>query len=137
MRLVLDTNVLISAALKDKSLPAIAVHLASQRGILLKSDETERQLFEVMSRPRLSPLIAPATHEWLRSLLATAERIAISEKVVACRDATDDKFLELAVNGNADFIVSGDADLLVLNPFRGIPILPPALFVQAATRVSP
>jgi predicted nucleic acid-binding protein len=46
------------------------------------------------------------------------------------RSPTDDKFLELAVNGQADIIVSGDADLLQLDPFRGIPIVTPAAFVQ-------
>jgi predicted nucleic acid-binding protein len=48
---------------------------------------------------------------------------------VACRDPTDDKFLELAVSGNADLILSGDKDLLTLHPFRGIPIVTPAAFV--------
>jgi len=60
--------------------------------------------------------------------------VTISERIAAWRDATDDKFLELAVNGKADMIVSGDADLLVLNPFRGIPIVSPAAFVQGAAR---
>lgn len=45
---------------------------------------------------------------------------------------TDDKFLELAVNGHADLIVSGDADLLALGPFRGIPIITPATFLRGA-----
>ncbi len=56
--------------------------------------------------------------------------VAISERIAECRDPTDDKFLELAVNGRADMIVTGDLDLLVLNPFRGIPIIEPAAFVQ-------
>ena len=133
MRVVIDTNVFVSAALKDKSLPAIAVHLVEQRGTLLKSVETERQLFDVLARPYLAALIAPATQAWFQKLLATAEAVAITERIAACRDATDDKFLELAINGRADLIVSGDADLLVLNPFRGIPIVAPATFVQGAT----
>ena len=45
--------------------------------------------------------------------------MTITERVAACRDPKDDKFLELAVNGRADLIVSGDADLLVLDTFRG------------------
>ena len=48
-----------------------------------------------------------------------------------CRDPEDDHILELAVNGNATYIVTGDADLLVLNPFRGVKILTPAEFLQA------
>jgi len=63
-------------------------------------------------------------------LMAIAELVPIIERIAACRDPTDDKFLELAVNGRADLIVTGDADLLTLNPFRSIPIIPPAVFVQ-------
>jgi putative PIN family toxin of toxin-antitoxin system len=68
----------------------------------------------------------------MRTLLQAAETVVITERIAACRDPTDDKFLELAVNGQAGMIVSGDADLLALNPFRGIPIVPPATFVQGA-----
>lgn len=66
--------------------------------------------------------------------MASAELVTISERIAACRDPTDDKFLELVVNGHADLIVTGDADLLTLNPFRDIPIVTPAKFVQAVAR---
>lgn len=134
MRIVVDTNVFISAALKDKSLPSIALHLATQRAVLLKSAATEAQLLAVIARPYLAPLIAPVTIDWLKQLMAKAELVTITESIAACRDATDDKFLELAVSGHADCILTGDADLLVLNPFRGIPIVNPATFVQGASR---
>ncbi len=134
MRIVVDTNVFVSAALKDKSLPSIALHLATQRAVLLKSAATETQLLEVIARPYLAKLIAPAISDWFKQLMAKAELVAITEKIAACRDHTDDKFLELAVSGHADFILTGDADLLVLNPFRGIPIVTPATFVQGAVR---
>ena len=134
MRVVVDTNVFVSAALKDKSLPALAVHVIEQHGALLKSIATEPQLFEVLARPYLASLVAPATHAWLKKILAAAETIMITERITACRDPTDDKFLELAVNGQADLVVSGDGDLLTLNPFRGIPIVSPATFMQGAAR---
>jgi predicted nucleic acid-binding protein len=66
--------------------------------------------------------------------MAAAELVTITERIAACRDATDDKFLELAVSGRADLIVTGDADLLALNPFRDIPIITPGVFVQGASR---
>jgi putative PIN family toxin of toxin-antitoxin system len=132
MRVVVDTNVFISAALKDMSLPALAVRLVSQRGTLLKSLSTERQLLDVMARPYFARLISHAAHQWLVDLLAAAEPVVIAETFSVCRDRTDDKFLELAVSGRADCIVSGDSDLLVLNPFRGIPIVSPAAFVKEA-----
>jgi putative PIN family toxin of toxin-antitoxin system len=134
MRVVVDTNVFVSAALKDKSLPAVALHLSTQHGTLLKSSATEQQLFEVLARPRLASLISPDAIEWFKKLLAAAEFINITERISECRDPTDDKFLELAMNGQADMIISGDADLLVLNPFRGIPIVGAAAFVEATAR---
>ena len=60
----------------------------------------------------------PSFRDDLAKMLARAELVAITERIAACRDPTDDKFLELAVNGRADLIVTGDADLLALNPFR-------------------
>lgn len=134
MRVVVDTNVFISAALKDNSLPALAVHIVEQRGCLLKSTATEQQLFDVLARPYFAHLVSHVTHNWLKKILAAAESVVINHRIAVCRDPTDDKFLELAVNGHADFIVTGDADLLVLNPFRGILIVSPATFVQGMAR---
>ena len=134
MRVVVDTNVLISAALKEQSLPSMAVHLATESGVLLKSTITEQELFVTLDRPRLAPLIPSRYRDWLSELLAAAELVTIAERITGCRDPNDDKFLELAVNGHADLIVSGDADLLTLNPFQGIPIVAPAIFVQRVPR---
>jgi len=130
MRVVIDTNVFVSAGLKHRSPPSDAVHLAAERHLLLKSTTTEQELFITLARPRLAPLIPLSFRDWLEDVLAAAEVVHIAERIVACRDPKDDKFLELAVNGHADLIVSGDADLLVLDPFRGIPIVTPAIFVQ-------
>jgi putative PIN family toxin of toxin-antitoxin system len=134
MRVVVDTNIFISAALKEKSLPGMAAHVVEESCVLLKSPATERELFITLARPRLAPLIPPAFHVWLTGLFAAAELVPIAERIAACRDAKDDKFLELAVNGHADLIVSGDRDLLALNPFRDIPIVTPAIFVQGVAR---
>ncbi len=134
MRVVIDTGVFISAAIKAQTVPNIAVYRAAQRGVLLKSSSTEAELIEVIDRPYLARLIAPAARARVLELMALAELVPIAERIAACRDPKDDKFLELAVNGQADVIVSGDADLLVLNPFRGILVVPPATFVHGAAR---
>ena len=76
----------------------------------------------------------PAFRDDLAKLLARAKLVTVTERITACRDPHDDKFLELAVNGLADLIVSGDADLLALNPFRDIPILTPAAIMQRMAR---
>ncbi|MGO9019489.1 MAG: putative toxin-antitoxin system toxin component, PIN family [Syntrophobacteraceae bacterium] len=133
MRVVVDTNVLVSAALSAKSSPAVAVYLAEHRCILLKSTETEQELFQVVAREQLARLIAPPFLDWLSMLLDAAELVTITERVTECLDPKDDKFLELALNGRADIIISGDHHLLTLDPFRGIPIVKPAAFVQIVT----
>jgi uncharacterized protein len=134
MRLVVDTNVFVSAALKENSLPFLVVRWIDQHDGLLKSTATERQLLEVLDRPYIVAATIPSLREGLTRMLGAAELVPITERIAACRDPTDDKFLELAVNGRADLIVSGDGDLLALNPFREIPIVTPAAFVQGVTR---
>jgi uncharacterized protein len=132
MRIVVDTNILVSAALKQASLPAIALHQAVRHDTLLKSAATEAQFLEVIARPYLVSLIRLETRDWVTQLMASAELVKIAEHVAICRDPTDDKFLDLAINGRADLILTGDKDLLVLNPFRGIPIVAPVTFAKAA-----
>ena len=130
MRIVADTNIFASASLKESSFPAIVVRWLDQYGGLLKSHATERQLIEVLQRPYFAARISPTFWIAVHRILAQAELVPIVEQVTACRDPTDDKFLELAINGHADLIVTGDNDLLVLSPFRGIPIVTPAAFAQ-------
>jgi uncharacterized protein len=67
-------------------------------------------------------------------MLAAAELVSIGKRIAVCRDPKDDMIFELAVNGRAELIVTGDADLLALNPLRAIPIVTPAAFVQGVLR---
>jgi uncharacterized protein len=132
MRLVVDTNIFVNAVLKSESFPASVVRWVDRHGGLLKSEATERQLLDVLQRPYIAARMLYAFIENVRRILAGAELVAITERIAACRDQTDDKFLELAVNGKADLIVFGDGDLLVLNPFWDIPVVTPATLMRAA-----
>ncbi len=132
MRIVVDANIFVSAALKQTSLPAIALHQAAQHHTLLKSAATEARFFEVIARPDFASLIRSETRDWVTQLMASAEPVTITEHITVCRNPTDDRFLELAINGHADLILTGDKDLLVPNPFRGIPIVAPVTFATAA-----
>ncbi len=134
MRVVVDTNVFVSVALKELSWPGMVVRWIDKYGGLLKTTVMEQEVMEVLQRPRFAPKIAPYFLDNLRRLFATAEVVAIAERIAACRDPKDDKFLELAVSGRTDVIVSGDADLLVLDGFRGIPIVDPAVFGRSQVR---
>jgi putative PIN family toxin of toxin-antitoxin system len=134
MRIVVDTNVFVSAALKASSLPFIVVRWIDRHGDLLKSIATEQEVLRVLQRPHLAAVTASSFRDDLAMMLAVAELVTITERIAACRDPKDDKFLELAINGRADLIVSGDGDLLALDPFRNIPIVTPATFVQGMAR---
>lgn len=130
MRLVIDTNVFVSAALKANSLPFLVVRWIERHGTLLKSKETEEELIGVLSRPYLSRVIDQVFGDGLLALVANAELVEITKVVQLCRDPKDDKFLELALNGKADLIISGDGDLLAVSPFRNISVLTPAAFLE-------
>jgi putative PIN family toxin of toxin-antitoxin system len=134
MRLVVDTNVFVSAALKENSVPFLVARWIDRHDGLLKSVATEQQLLDVLRRPYIEATTIPSLREGVARMLTAAELVLITERIAACRDPTDDKFLELAVNGHADLIVSGDRDLLALNPFRQIPIVTPAAFVHGVVR---
>jgi putative PIN family toxin of toxin-antitoxin system len=135
MRLVVDTNVFVSAALKQASWPGMVVRRLDRHGGLLKTDMTESEVLAVLPRPCIASKIAPLFLENVCRLLALATLVEITETVTGCRDADDDKFLGLAVNGEADVIVRGDADLLALDRFRGIPIITLAAFLYGSAAV--
>jgi predicted nucleic acid-binding protein len=119
--------------LKQSSWPGELVRWLDRYGGLLKSAITEAQVFEVLRRPYFARSVSPSFIDGVRRIFSQAELMTIDERVVACRDPTDDKFLELAVNGRADVLVTGDLDLLILNPFRGLPIITPRVFVHELT----
>lgn len=101
-----------------------AFRKARQLGEILSSVPTAEELNEVLSRDKFDRYVSRADRErFLAAFIRVAIVIEVSETITACRDRKDDKFLELAVSGDAACIVTGDDDLLELNPFRGIPIL--------------
>ena len=129
-RFVVDTNTLVSRLLLSGSIPAQAVDQAIRTGDLLFSDATLTELNEVLRRPKFDRYLEPVDRDkYMRLLARLAIVVEITHTVQSCRDPKDDKFLEVAFNGRADVIISGDADLLELNPFRGIPILSPREFL--------
>jgi putative PIN family toxin of toxin-antitoxin system len=130
-RFVVDTNTLVSSILMANSIPDKAVKRIRQSGIILTSVETLEELKEVLSRPKFDKYVDSATRsEFIAKFAQQSELVTIEETVIACRDPKDDKFLELAVNGKADYLITGDKDLLVLHPFRDIEIINPSDFLN-------
>jgi putative PIN family toxin of toxin-antitoxin system len=129
-RIVVDTNVLISRLLVPESASGRALRRAAESGQLLVSEATVEELATVLGRPKFDPYLSIADRkEFVRLLGRIAEMIPIVRVVRACRDPRDDKFLEVAVNGRADLIITGDRDLLELNPFMDTAILNPAAYL--------
>ena len=125
-RIVVDTNVLISRLLLPASVSARAVRKAVDVGQLVVSEATMAELAVVAGRAKFDPYLSIADRqEFIRLLGRTAVMVPIVRVVRACRDPRDDKFLEAAVNGRADLIITGDRDLRELNPFMGIAIPQP------------
>lgn len=134
LRAVLDTNVAVSAALFFPSVPQQVVDYIVENGIFLLSEATLYELGDVILRPRFDRHASrERRRDFLNTLLLASEQVEITHRIAICRDPTDDKFLELALSGSASHIITGDNDLLALHPFRGIAIIPPALFLAQQT----
>ena len=132
-RWVFDTNLVISRLLAPTGTAAQVVDRALGAGVLLVSQATLQELAEVLARPRFDPYVSPAERQdFLRLLGGVARLVHISHQLQACRDPKDDKFLDVAIHGQAHTIVTGDKDLLALHPFHGVPIVTAAQFLAMA-----
>lgn len=134
MRVVVDTSVLVSGLIRHQGPPGdILRALRDGRFIVVYSHETLMEVVEVLGRDffRSKYHIQFNDIEVLVSLIRLrGDAVVPAQKITDCRDPKDNKFLEAAVAGEADYLVSGDGDLLSLNPYRGIPILSPAEFLE-------
>src|SRR4029453_18754516 len=111
-RYVLDTNTLVSAVLFEHSLPGQALRRALKRGEILVSPATLEELAEVLQREKFDRYVTAAEREeFLEAFVERATFIETTEEIRICRDAKDDKFLELAISGRAVYLISGDRDL--------------------------
>jgi len=115
----------------DGSKPSKAFDIGINQGVLLFSLSTLAELEEVLWRNKFDRYISyEERKQFLTGLILHSTPIETNETISKCRDPKDNKFLELAVCGKANFIISGDEDLLVLNPFRNIQIITPDSFLK-------
>jgi len=135
MRVVIDTNILVRALIRPRgSVGPLLLRLRSGHFTLLYTQSLLEELVDVLSRPHLRNKYG-VTEDDVKTvvalLLLRGEAVSVSQSLTVCRDPKDDKFLETAMAGKADVIVSGDEDLPVLDPFEGIPIVSPAEFLRS------
>ena len=135
IRAVVDTSIVVRAVLKPLgTVGPILDWLAEKRYRLLYSEAILEEVVDVLARPRLRrrfPLRGRDSQAVVDLILLRGEAVEPRHRLTVCRDPKDDKFLEVAVEGRADSLVSGDEDLPVLHPSQGIPIVRPSEFLAA------
>jgi putative PIN family toxin of toxin-antitoxin system len=131
MRVVVDTNILVSFAIRpNQDFERLFDYLAGH-GVTLISEETITELFAVLSREKFRTYIPQdSAIDYVEWYAGISESVTVAENVAACRDPKDDKFLSLAVAGKTNCIVSGDRDLLDMVAYDGIPVYRAAEFLK-------
>ena len=134
MRVVIDTNVVVSSLIKRTGNPIQLMELAqAKRFDVIVSDEVLGEYISVLQRPNMLPLHgleSSSVAQVVWDLFSLAFHVSPTESLrVVNEDPKDDKFIECAVDGGADFLVSGDRHLLTLGSFQGIPIVTRAMFI--------
>jgi putative PIN family toxin of toxin-antitoxin system len=130
-RFVFDVNVLMSSLLTRNSKPEQALKKSQLSGQIIMSQAIWMELEQVIMRPKFDKYITVEERQrFLLDFFTVIEFTEITESISVCRDFKDDKLLELAVSGRAESIITGDQDLLILNPFRDIQILTVQSFLE-------
>ena len=133
MRVVVDTGVLVSGLIRPQGTTGDVLRaLRDGHFVIIYTTPTIIEIIEVLERQpfRVKYQIQPDDITVLVNLIRLRGELVLPQiTVTECRDPKDNKFLEAALTSKADAIVSGDSDLLELNPFQGIPILRPAEFL--------
>jgi uncharacterized protein len=128
LRVVLDTNCVVSALLFDGRLAWLRAAWQNGKITPLLSQATTRELLRVLAYPKFQ-LSANEREDVLAEFLPFAETVAqpaATPRIPQIRDPHDQAFLELAISGGADALVTGDSDLLVIASQISLPILSPA-----------
>lgn len=130
-RVVVDTNVVVSAALWPYSTPGNALRKVLHSATWVANRSMVAELLDVLPRPKFDRYVDPVARRLLLGqFLDAMEIVTTVVDVHACRDPRDNHVLEAAVNGAADLIITGDEDLLALNPFHEVRILTPTDYLK-------
>jgi uncharacterized protein len=135
-KIVFDTNVLISAFIVKNGIPAqILTHRAPFT--IVTSEEILSELLEKLQLPRLRnkySLTDTLIAGYLTSLREISSMVTVHTTVTIVRDPDDNKVLACAVDGKAEYVVTGDPDLLVIGTYQGITMLSPAQLLEVLQR---
>jgi len=138
VRAILDTNVFIAGLLWRGSPHVLLEHARAGTLAVISSSTLIAELDNVLGRAKFAAILSKTS----TSLERTIAEVRLLAELIdppplehpVCRDSTDDHVLALALSANADMVVSGDDDLLVLGSFANIPIVTPADAVKRLVR---
>lgn len=129
-RAVYDTNIIVSALLKPKSLPASLVALGNARAVqVYLSPLVLAEYDEVLRRPRFGFLPA-FVDRFIGEITAAAVMVDPAERLTAATDEPDNRFLECALAARADYLVTGNLRHFPAPEFEGIRIVSPVTFAE-------
>ena len=129
-RVVLDTGVLVSAAICPRSVPALALEKALLQFEVCVSDDTLQELRTVLLRSKFDRYLPIVQRQaFITGFCDHVELIEVTQVVADCPDPKDNIFLALADTALAERIISSDPHLTRMHPWRGIPIMPPSAFL--------
>ena len=132
MVVLIDTNVLISAVIIKGSIPDLAVRKALLNNTAIRSVATTRELASILRKKKFDRYFR---NEYERDIFINlyinkAQLIEVTRNVSVSRDPSDNMWLELALSGKAECVITGDPDLLILSPFEKITIITPKYFLD-------
>jgi|SRR5665213_321161 len=138
MRVVFDTNIFISLLIRPGQTFRGLIDIVDRQATLLYSAEALTELVAVLRRPKfLSFTSVDETADLVKWIIETGELIPVDRQVTGSRDIADNKFLSLAISGHADYLISGDKDLLVLGRIGGTQIMSAAQFISVIGQYGP
>lgn len=130
---ICDTNVLISSIFSKNTPPSLTVDFIQENGFFAFSHETFSELSEVINREKFDKFSPREKRkEFLETIRNISNLYEIIRKVEICRDPKDDKFLDVAIASYADYLITGDEDLLVLKSIGDTAIITPRAFIEKA-----
>ncbi len=122
---------LISAILIEGSIADIALTKAEKFHEIICSEKVYNEISVILQLSKFNKYVSNyRRNKFLHSFKIKANFIPVDQIIEICRDPNDNMFLELAVAAKADYIITGDKDLLELNPFKGTQIIAPKEFVE-------
>jgi putative PIN family toxin of toxin-antitoxin system len=122
-RIIIDTNLLISFLI-TKNFTRLDEIIFSKKCVLIFSQELLEEFLTVAKRPKFRRFFSSSEiEEILETIQEYAEFVEVTSKTVVCKDPKDNFLLSLSMDGNADFLLTGDNDLLILTKFRKTSII--------------